>query len=338
MAATNAQGSLAQPTSKQYVISAPIPQDPSQVSIGRPSTQQLPTKYYTAPRQEPPKSHKRSSTVSGLSEKIFGRSGSIFGGRSSQAAPPRSKADKRYPPPSMKDPVPARDSRTSLDSRRSGSYSYNRKMGEAGPEKSRRFSLLPASFSVKGLSAGSREQTPTEDAQSYRTAGHPQGPYYAAADAAPARARAMSHATQDTVQSSYDGPGEDVFIRPDPINYQTHIDEQFAVLHDTQSGRYQSPPSQSHEYYNNPSGAHYTSNEPTYHGSYSAGVESGPRPSMQAGRPGRGPGVLQKNNRKFADAYEFERTPSHHSGSSGAARKVMDFFRRRAKSRSGDER
>jgi protein-serine/threonine kinase len=58
---------------------------------------------------------------------------------------------------------------------------------------------------------------------------------------------------------------------------------------------------------------------------------------MQAGRLGRGPNVLQKNNRKFADAYEYERDSSHHSGSSGAARKVMDFFRRRAKSRAGGD-
>jgi hypothetical protein len=37
------------------------------------------------------------------------------------------------------------------------------------------------------------------------------------------------------------------------------------------------------------------------------------RQSMQVGRLGRGPGVLQKNHRKFADAYEYERDGSHHS-------------------------
>jgi protein-serine/threonine kinase len=50
-------------------------------------------------------------------------------------------------------------------------------------------------------------------------------------------------------------------------------------------------------------------------------------------------GVLQKNNRKFTDAYEQEAnngygpTHSDHAGSSGAARKVMDFFRRRGRDR-----
>jgi protein-serine/threonine kinase len=64
------------------------------------------------------------------------------------------------------------------------------------------------------------------------------------------------------------------------------------------------------------------------------GYDSRSRPSMQISRPKQG--VLQKSNRKFADAYEYERDPSHHSGSSGAARKVMDFFRRRGKARAGE--
>jgi protein-serine/threonine kinase len=40
--------------------------------------------------------------------------------------------------------------------------------------------------------------------------------------------------------------------------------------------------------------------------------------------------VLQKNNRRFNEAYEAE---PKGAGSSGAARKVMDFFRRRGKAR-----
>ncbi|PBP16947.1 Protein kinase-like (PK-like) [Diplocarpon rosae] len=57
-------------------------------------------------------------------------------------------------------------------------------------------------------------------------------------------------------------------------------------------------------------------------------------PPSRAGR-----GLLQKNNRKFGDAYEQEPGngygPPHsgHAGSSGAARKVMDFFRRRGRDR-----
>lgn len=64
------------------------------------------------------------------------------------------------------------------------------------------------------------------------------------------------------------------------------------------------------------------------------------RPVGRAGSNARG--VLQKNNRKFTEAYEVEQnngwgtTHSDHAGSSGAARKVMDFFRRRGKDRGGD--
>jgi protein-serine/threonine kinase len=52
-----------------------------------------------------------------------------------------------------------------------------------------------------------------------------------------------------------------------------------------------------------------------------------------SGRTGRG--VLQKNKR-FTDAYDEENRG--HEGSSGAARRVMDFFRRRGKARGGEER
>src|SRR5205814_629523 len=60
------------------------------------------------------------------------------------------------------------------------------------------------------------------------------------------------------------------------------------------------------------------------------------------GRRGRGPGVLQKSNRRFTDAYEHEQDQGYgggySAGSSSAARKVMDFFRRRGRARGGDER
>lgn len=123
------------------------------------------------------------------------------------------------------------------------------------------------------------------------------------------------------------------------LSYEAQIDQQFADLgtgfDETQdsfgvisSG--QAYPHADDQY----SGPHYTySSKPNYYDDYNGTYDSLPRQSMQPNR--RGPNVLQKNNRKFADAYEYE---SHHTGSSGAARKVMDFFRRRAKSRAGDDR
>lgn len=57
----------------------------------------------------------------------------------------------------------------------------------------------------------------------------------------------------------------------------------------------------------------------------------------------RGAAVLQKNNRRFADAYEQDQEPGYggggrNAGSSGAAKRVMDFFRRRGKARGGEDR
>ncbi|KAE8380664.1 hypothetical protein BDV26DRAFT_257114 [Aspergillus bertholletiae] len=344
VAATNAHGRLAQPKSKQYVISNPIPQDPSQqvaVSIGRPSTQALPAKFNTTPRQEPPKGHKRSNTVSGIGEKLFGRSGSIFGGRGGQASA-RQKS-KRYPPTSMKDPYGGDATRMSMDSRRSMQYGSNRKTSETGGEsRPRRFSLLPASFSLKGLSS-SRSQTPDEESQAGRSTDNraPQKP--STGELRP-RARATSHGTQDTIGIMPEGgPADEVFVQDEPINYQARIDEQFAVLHGTQSATYQPMSYSAEQVYQNDSDQYYRNqyanhSTPNYYEEYNGPYDSASRQSMSVSRPTRGASVLQKNHRKFADAYEYERDSSHHSGSSGAARKVMDFFRRRAKSRAGDDR
>ncbi|KAL4880180.1 hypothetical protein BJY04DRAFT_208237 [Aspergillus karnatakaensis] len=348
VAATNAQGRLAQPKSKQYVISAPMQQqDSSQASgIDRPSPQTIPSKFNTTPRQEPPKGHKRSNTVSSIGEKLFGRSGSIFGGRGSQPNAPRQKAGKRYPPTSMREPYAGDEPRTSMDSRRSAQYGNNRKTSEAGGEnRPRRFSLLPPSFSLKGLSSSSRSQTPDEEPQperflDNRTNQRPStGPL-------PTRTRATSYGAQDTMAAAaFDGaPSEDAITHDEPVNYQNRIDQQFAVLHSNHSETY--PPyaaaasaeqvqNNHDQYYRNQYANHST---PNYYDEYNGVHDNGSRASMQTGRSSNRPGVLQKNHRKFADAYEYERDLSHHSGSSGAARKVMDFFRRRAKSRAGDER
>ncbi|KKK16251.1 hypothetical protein AOCH_006603 [Aspergillus ochraceoroseus] len=322
VAATNAQGRLAQPKSKQYVISAPIPHDPSQpAGLDRSNTQNLPSKFNPTPRQEPPKGHKRSNTVSSIGEKLFGRSGSIFGGRGGQSTVPRQKTNKRYPPTSMKDPYAGDVARASMDSRRSGQFGYNRKTSEAGGEgRTRRFSLLPASFSLKGLASSSRSQTPDEESQTDRSSDNrlPQRP---STGALPPRTRATSHGAQDTMSAAPEGaPGDEVISPDEPVNYQARIDQQFAVLHSNQSGTYQ-PTSygaisaeqvyqnENDHYYRNQYANHST---PNYYDEYNGAYDNGSRQSMSVGRATSRPGVLQKNHRKFADAYEYERDLSHH--------------------------
>lgn len=341
VAATNAQGRLAQPNSKQYVISGPIPQDGSEgSSMGSPSAQNFPPRFNTTPQQDAQKAHKRSNTVSTIGEKLFGRTGSIFGGRGNQPGAPRQKTGKRYPPTSMRDPYAGDHSRTSIDSRRSAQYPFNRKTGET-ESKPRRFSLLPPSFSLKGLTSTSRSQTPDEEPQADRFLDNRvnQRP---STGAMRTRARATSYGAHDTMAgATTDGPS-DVVVH-EPVNYQNRIDQQFAALHLNNSETYQPTqygtvsaeqvhPSNHDQYYRNHYANHST---PNYYDEYNGVHDNGSYASMQTGRSSNRPGVLQKNNRKFAEAYDYE---SHHSGSSGAARKVMDFFRRRAKSRAGDER
>ncbi|KAI9370078.1 hypothetical protein BJX61DRAFT_111556 [Aspergillus egyptiacus] len=348
VAATNAQGRLAQPNSKQYVISAPIQPDVTQASgVDSSSAQDFPSKFNTTARQEPPKGHKRSSTVSSIGEKLFGRSGSLFGGRGSQTSAPRQKSGKRYPPTSMKDPYGADGSRTSVDSRRSGPYNYGRKTSElSGESRSRRFSLLPQSFSLKGLTSSSRSQTPDDESQPERFLDGRVNQQRPSTGAPQSRARASSHGARETLatMASEGAPGDVPIINDEPVNYQARIDEQFAVLHSNHSESYQTASyggasaeqvhsNNNDHYYRNQYANHSTSN---YYDEYNGVQENGSRVSMQAGQSSSRPGVLQKNNRKFNEAYERDLSP--HSGSSGAARKVMDFFRRRAKSRAGDER
>ncbi|CAI7607648.1 unnamed protein product [Penicillium glandicola] len=342
--ATNTEGRLAQPKSRQFALAQDSAQA-SSTSISRPSTQnqnqQLPSTFNTTPRQEPPKGHKRSNTVSSLGERLFGRSGSILGGRT-QSNATRTKQDKRYPPVSMKDPLPRENSRMSMDSRRSMQYPHNRKTSESGAEnRPRRFSLLPQSFSFRGFS-NSRAQTPEEISQIPRPVDPraPQRPATGPAGQTQARSRATSYGTQDAMGIVAEGPGEDVHIEPESLSYEAQIDQQFADL-GSQFDRSDSfgVPSAEQVYQNSADYSDHPnhSSKPSYYDDYDP-YDSAPRQSMQVGRSGRGPGVLQKNHRKFADAYEYERDGSHHSGSSGAARKVMDFFRRRAKSRAGDDR
>lgn len=337
VAATNAQGRLAQPKNgKQYVISAPIPQQPghaSSMSIGRPGAQELPSKFGGA--QEPPKGHKRSNTVTGISEKIFGRSGSLFSSRTSQAGGPRSRTGKRYPPTSMKEPFSTDSSRMSTDSRRSLSYALGRKHSDSNQEsRPRRFSLLPASFSLKGFGSASRSQTPEEEPQMAQVQDQNRsvdsyGQHRPSTGPTNDGQREFSYGSHDSTRIQ-EGPSDDIAAQ---------IDQHFATLHG-QQGPYQydsyASPSGDHVYENNFQQPY--SNQPSpFQETYNSTYSDLSRPSMQAGRSGKG-SVLMKNNRKFADAYEYERDPSHHSGSSGAARKVMDFFRRRGKARVGDDR
>lgn len=339
VATTNVQGRVTQPKtgSKQYNISAPIPQaEPyAQVeSIGQPSTQVYnpPT---LVPRKEPPKGgHKRSNTLGN-----FFRTGSISGPRSQPQSPGEVKREKKYPPTSMKAPIAADEPRQSTESRRP-SFGFGRKSSDlrqnsdsSSKEKTRRFSLIPASFSLKSFTStgngkedyrpASERRQSTSVAQSPnprastrpQTVGYESTPYDGSRDRQAIRSQA-----QDT--SPYNNTYRPQNMAPPPLpgsqpQGQAYINtpnESEVSLQHRQPGQHR----------------------PVYPAGFGDSYDEESRPPTQ-GRTGR---VLVKNNRRFADAYDQEHEPGsgHPAGSSGAAKRVMDFFRRRGRARAGDER
>ncbi|KAI1965353.1 hypothetical protein LOZ58_001200 [Ophidiomyces ophidiicola] len=378
VATASAQGRLAQPNlgGKPY-ISAPIPIEPSEIpatSIGQPST--LPGPVHV-PQQDFQKGHKRSSTVSSISEKLFGRPGSFFGGKTSQPGSPRVKPGKRYPPTSMKEPFALDSSRASMDSRRSLSNVF-RKQSDTNPgHRQRRFSLLPTTlFSrnstkehVETIESLQTQPTDPGNMQRDTTQGQPmpskapaiapdddpsyyqnQEPIHVRPGSSHYQNQTASQARPESSQYQQQGNVGIYADNPDLADYSAQIDRQFASLHGTpdqyynrkdydtkRQSQYQSAP-------NIRSGEQFLSQgrvdpnqtfSTVYDGGYHQNPEYVPYPTTQGGRMARS-NVLQKNNRKFGDAYEYDKP--HHAGSSGAARKVMDFFRRRGKARIGEDR
>ena len=361
VAATNAQGRLAQPKNgKQYNISAPIPQTEvysQSESIGIPSTQQ----YDIQPSavRDPTRGHKRSNTFGN-----FFRTGSISGGRSQPQSPGEPQRDKRYPPTSMKAPIAADSPRQSTDSRRP-SLSFGRKNSDLGKdkeptrqEKPRRFSLLPASFSLKSFtSTGSgKDQADMRPVSERRQSSSLQ---QAPGSQGQSRPRTMAYdrgqnagntsRQEENAAGGYDGQRER--FRETPTQRGSRNEKLPGTLQQSQyiSAQYHSqpdlyppprPPQPGQSYLGTPTESEISlgprRERPVYPQGFNSYEEDLPRISMQQGRSGR-PGVLQKSNRKFADAYDQE-GGGHHAGSSGAAKRVMDFFRRRGKARAGEER
>ncbi|CZT00600.1 probable serine/threonine-protein kinase KIN4 [Rhynchosporium agropyri] len=378
VAGTNAQGRMSQPkTTKGYNISAPMTEGDQ--DYGRQSSTQVPPKFSkvtglhdgtsgtsqgTSGTSQEFKTHKRSNTIGS----IFGRTNSLFGGKRDQDKTSE-KPKKSYPPVSMSGVVGQAQGqqdvpRQSMDSRRSISFGFgkkrsgsiNRSQTTLQGEKSKRFSLLPAGFSLKSIGIGKDSPQPQDDQYDDRPDTH--GTYHDTSRNTDSRnvsgASSDQHAndgaydhgevrgtnnTTSLAQKRYTSQGQG---QPDPrtgggqflppMNFQqgesTLNTESETSLNDLP----QSQPQRRGPY-------------PPGFGSYddTSANRQAPQTSrsenQNQGRLGRG--VLQKNNRKFGDAYEAEQGNGYgaahndHAGSSGAARKVMDFFRRRGKDRGG---
>lgn len=184
----NAQGSFSQPrTSSGYIIgtTGQLPEQNAVTDPARPASHTQSTQTNTQfqnpqpiyPTGRPGGGHKRSSTLGSITDKILSRTNSK---RASQQDPAglvnatNEKRDRRYPPVSMKNAMPNAEAqpRPSTDSRRP-SFGFTRKASRErdssvqGRRTSRRFSLLPSSFSVSNI-LGRKEQgydSNTDDGQ-----------------------------------------------------------------------------------------------------------------------------------------------------------------------------
>ncbi|KAM3078197.1 hypothetical protein ACMFMG_002506 [Clarireedia jacksonii] len=351
VAGTNAHGRMAQPqtqSSKNYSIPGQEETYPTHES-SQPVSSKF-AKVAGLPTSEGSKttSHKRSNTIGGL----FSRTNSFFGGRTHQDK--SSEKPKKYPPVSMSnaniptgdDPRPSIDSRRSISfgfgKKRSGSIAGRSQAGSIG-KQSKRFSLLPASFSLKSIGIGKDPGTPPS---STPTEGHydryseDQNNFL---DAPQNAGRNISGSTADYTQTTADSSYERNRDSPTMQNQQRFAQPQQMQDTRTEQPSQLLPPV---NFRQNESGM-TTGSESSlgqsqrggpYQNEYNNSSYEDSRRPIGRGNNSNGRGVLQKNNRKFTEAYEQENNAfgsSHtdHGGSSGAARKVMDFFRRRGKAR-----
>ncbi|KAI1821300.1 hypothetical protein F4861DRAFT_542120 [Xylaria intraflava] len=347
VAGTNAQGSIQQPKSvKNYTISNPIPQETLELGIGRPSGN-MPPKFaavsgFNNQTQRPSgdaKGHRRSNTIGEIGDKLFGRTGSIFGARKKRTDQGE-KQNKKYPPVSMSNTMPG-EPRTSMDSRasrrsfslglgkkRSGSMTESQLSSERLPN-TRRFSLMKA----MGLSKdpppqpdASQPDLPIQDPPEVDS----QGRYIDAP-------RDRGNARQQHTDGIYEQPREP---QPGPAPQMSH---------GTNAGHRQYPTEQQASAIpsylqqgavlnsDSESSIEHPQQRPPASSPYQSGYDDSDQYGGRRAGSRQGGRILQKNKR-FVDAYEEEEygRPRDHAGSSGAAKRVMDFFRRRGRARGGE--
>lgn len=373
VAPTNAEGRFSQPQKKNYSISAPYPpQEPvamGEPSIGQPSTQRVQSTQIGPTGGHPKGGHKRSNTVT----ETLGRMTSMFGGRqNSYSQDPKGsftsqdsynqhgdeRKQKRYPPTSMPaamsndNSIGSSGPRPSTDSRRRPSFSFSRKNTDDGTKTSRRFSLLPSSFSKNFGSQ--RESMPADGYGQRRGSNAGRARNGSRSGMAFGRGNESRSPSQSTMGSSavpgfYDGQ-QDSNSRIRHPNASTHShgapgpssappqQTQFNYPDQTAIGddKFPNPrhphPSQAP---NRPYGQHpndsQASEQMTPVQSHSSQPSRAQYPQGMGGEPEQRGGKLQKH-RKFEDAYE---STGGNKGSSGSSKKVMDFFRQMGRRRAG---
>jgi protein-serine/threonine kinase len=346
VAGTNVHGSIQQPNESGDLAHA---NTQGSQGIGRPG---VPPKFAKvtgfesdgAPQpMSEVKGHKRSSTIGDISSRLLGRSGSIFGGKKRQREQQGEKS-KKYPPVSMANPMsneseprPSMDSRVS--GRRSASLAFGRKRSgsitgsQTSQEKqSRRFSsLIPNSFSLKAIGIG-KDYGPPPDRDSQQDLPIQDPPQV------DERGRYVEQEPPRGNTPFFDGMydknqrGAQEQASSSPVQHQRYHSAQY-------DRRPNAVPSYMQQSSRLDTGSD-SSVDQMHRRQVSAPYQ--PQFSESEGYDGRRVGdrpnrvVLQKNKKNFSDAYGHD--PHDHTGSSGAAKRVMDFFRRRGRARGGEER
>ena len=369
----NAQAQFSQPKSSSgYIISTPIQSsEQTPVDSRPPSQQNLALYQQQQAQQQAQRGHKRSSTLGSIGDRILGRSSSRSRRVSQQQDSPNvlEKRDKRYPPVSMRNAIPNENQeiqpRTSTESSRRTSFGFSRKNSEAPSENkrsSRRFSFLPASFSMNNFAGNKKDPSNTQSYQQ-QDPSRPESKGMAfgrGASRSPSRSTTNStiplyydvdregarNQRQPNLPPSRDAryeksplaqSGGATYSTPPPVQRKQYRDDGYGgnLLDQQPEDRYYTPPVDQNQMEQQSSPAQYNS---TTGGSYIQQSYGAPPPpsaggystnaysqtgSVQSPRQQ----IRQSNNRKFEHDHG-------HGGSSGATRRVMEFFRRRGKDRS----
>ncbi|KAK2594563.1 hypothetical protein QQS21_007735 [Conoideocrella luteorostrata] len=345
VADTNVQGRIQQPANKD-----------DEEAVGRPNIS-VPPKFakmsgFHDGRSNENRGHKRSSTIGDIGSKLLGRSGSVFSGRGKKKPDiQQPEKAKKYPPVSMSGAMTQggeeSTGRTSMDSRasrrsfslgigkkRSGSMTGSQ--GSGGKKERRRFSLLPASFSLKSIGLGKEYSEPTSSSE---IGSHTDLPIQSGRLEHPRSVTAPGDARGSTpfFDNVYENNVRQGTNNSSPVYHQRYASAQLdnrrpnAIPSYVQSGSHFNSGSESSVDIRRPP----TEPQLRSHSHGFSDMESHEGRRAVSSRGTRG--VLQKNHKRFTDAYEQDDYRGH-EGSSGAAKRVMDFFRRRGKARGGDER
>jgi protein-serine/threonine kinase len=376
VADTNVHGRIQQPSrgsDKNYGMASPSQEQ--NLDYGRPSISAVPAKFarvsgFAGEGQDRPeagaKGHRRSNTLGEIGGKIFGRSGSLFGGRKgkrSDASQPQQQQQqpqekqKRYPPISMNYSMPGGDEpgRPSVDSKRSSGRSISQALGRkrsgsvTGSQTSqdrpgRRFSFIPSGFSLKAIGIGKEDSLPADSMQDLPMQEPPRG---GAGGDQYGRYVEQRGGNANTVEGMY------AQLQDPQMQYAQQRQEyatgrpsgqyalQGAVLNtesesSIDNANVRRPPgSAPHQY------QQHDQHQPLGYGDQQQQQQQqqyDQRRIASTGRHQTGKGAVLQKNKRFVDAWDTDESGRghDHSGSSGPARKVMDFFRRRGKARAGE--